>query len=169
MTAPSEVITDDIHKVALKARDAFDEERPSSKLVEALTEQVEGDGIADIREMIESLTTFADAWEAAQEAGSDWVGAEDRDDKREAREEFINALETLADAHDAITHDLTDAEQDALDNGHLAGLGAGDDPAAATLVAELLENLDLDSFEEALGTLAKMVLPLAEAQAAARL
>lgn len=167
MTAPSEVITDDIHAIAVKARDAFDAERPSSKLAEALTEVAESGDTDTIREMADKLTAFADAWDAAAEAGSEWTGAEDRNDKRDARETFIEALETLADAHDDITHDPTDAELDAAETARQAGLATGDDPTPAVLVAELLENLDLDAFEAALGVMTKLVLPLAEAQAKA--
>lgn len=167
MTAPSEVITDDIHTLCEKARTAFDEERVSAKLVEALTEQTAGDGLSDIRDMIDKLTEFADALESAAERGSGWAGAEDREDKRDAREEFLDALETLAQTYDEITHDPTDDEIDDAYEAQ-AGRGAGDDATSPAIVAELLENLDIDALEQAVGVLSKMLLPLAKAQVQAR-
>lgn len=165
MTAPSEVITDDIHTLCEKARAAFDEERASRKLVDALAEQIDGEGLSDIRDMIDKMTEFADALEAAAERGSEWAGAEDRDDKREAREEFLDALETLAQTYDEITSDPTDEEIDAA---YEAGQARQVEPDSPAVISELLERLDLDALEHAIGVLGKMLLPLANAQVKAQ-
>lgn len=89
-----------------KAEKAVDRERASSALVDLLDDFDE----SDLRGFVSDLEAFLDAIEEAASAGNEWRDAEDREEKSDAREAFLEALSEMVDKHaDLDPGELTEA------------------------------------------------------------
>lgn len=89
---------DEITQIVVKARKAVDREQASRALAEALEEY----DVDDLRELAVLAEALAEAIDEATQAGADWRDAEGRDDKAEAREEFLGALDGIFGPFDAL-------------------------------------------------------------------
>jgi hypothetical protein len=80
-----------------KLRTAVDSERVGQAVLDLLGE------LSDVREWASALTSLADEIETAEGALQEYVDAEGREAKADAKEEALIALQTVLDAYGDVT------------------------------------------------------------------
>lgn len=94
-----ELVADDISTFGQEIAGPADELREEANELEAKADKLD--------EVAQSYEALADAVGAALDNVEEWEGAEDRDEKRDARETLLNSLVTVVDAFDETQqHDL---------------------------------------------------------------